>query len=208
MKHLTLRPFTPRPAVLIALPVLLVFLVVSRADALYLFYMRKDLAHLLSTNPDEVVGKQVVVTDRLAVLWPDAQERPNQLKGQRYVFFDTDHFHCAVPTDRMGTHLASIWEDAQRRYQVVTEEIEEINRQQREGGMGLAQAQDALRPKVWELHRIWANQPIVTIFGTVERADFWGEVKGKSQGVATERVTIVVDRVEQPRRRWYESLDD
>lgn len=182
-------------------------LVASRAEALYLFYMRRDLARIIAETPEQVVGKQVVVTDEVLVLWPDVQERPTQLNGQRYVLFDTTFFHCAIPADRMETHLESIWEDARKGYGEAIEKIEAVNKQEHDRELSMEQANEARRNLYWELYRVWSNKPIVTIFGTVDRADFWGPVRGKNDGVATETVSIVVDRVERPRRRWYESLD-
>ena len=72
-------------------------------------------------------------------------------------------------------------------------------------------AQTKRRDLYWALYKVWSNKPIVTVFGTVARADFWGPVAdvAKGAGVQTEQITIVVDKVEKPRTRWYEEgLDE
>ena len=193
---------------LVGAAVLLTLAITSQADALYLFYMRKDLAHVMAKSPKDIVGKQITVTDEMLIMWPQVQQRPDQLEGQKFVLFDTTYFHCAVPADSMGSHLESIWEDAQKGYGEVTTQIEETNVEQAKGRMTPSQGADKRRELYWELYRLWSNKPIVTLYGTVARADFWGEVKGKDQGVATETITIVVDRVEKPRKRWYRALDN
>lgn len=183
-------------------------LLAGRADAVYLFFMRQDLALALQRTPQELVGKQVCFTDELAVIWPEAQERPSRLGGKRHVLFDTAYFRCAVPQDRMETHLEQIWTDAQRGYGEARKKINEINDELLARKITLTEAQTRRRELYWELYRLWKNKPIVTVYGKVERADFWGGVRGRDQGVATEAITIVVDRVEKPRDRWYDSLDD
>ena len=57
------------------------------AQAIYLFYMREDLAIALAQNPESLVGKQVVFTDELVALWAPATERPNRLGGEQYALF-------------------------------------------------------------------------------------------------------------------------
>lgn len=179
------------------------------AQALYLFYMRQDLDRLIRTNPDEIVGKQVCFTDELTMIWPQVQQRPDTLNGQRYVLFDTTYFKCAIPQNRMETHLQSIWDDAQKGYGDILRQLEEINDRLRAREITETDAQNQRRDLYWQLYKVWSNKPIVTVYGTVTRADFWGPVRGKEQGVATEQITIVVDQVEQPRRRWYEEgLDE
>jgi hypothetical protein len=192
---------------------LALFLLAQPAHALYLFYMRRDLARLIKKAPKTVVGKQVVVTDELVVLWPEVQQRKDRLKGQKYRLFDTTHFRCAVPSDKMGTHLESIEVDArtdkkgENGYAAAIKQIEDVNERARKRELSPEQANTERRKLYWELHRVFRNAPILTIYGTVQRADFWGPVKGKANGVGTEIVTIVVDKIEKPRKRWYRSLD-
>lgn len=188
--------------------ILLAVLATTQAHALYLFYLRQDLSQVMAETPDEIVGKQVVVTDHMLMVWPAIQQRPDTLDGEKYVLFDTTYFHCAVPANAMGEHLGSIWEDAQKGYSAITKQIEEVNEEQAKGKLTPSQGVEKRRELYWELHRVWKNQPIVTIFGTVDRADFWGPVRGKAEGVATETMTIVVDRIEKPRKRWYKTLDE
>lgn len=179
------------------------------AQALYLFYMRQDLDRLIRSKPDDIVGKQVCFTDELTMIWPQVQQRPDTLDGQRHVLFDTTYFKCAIPQNRMEAHLQSIWDDAQKGYGDVLRQLEEINDQLRARQLSETDAQNRRRDLHWQLYKVWSNKPIVTIYGTVARADLWGPVRGKDQGVATEQISIVVDQVEQPRRRWYEEgLDE
>jgi hypothetical protein len=212
-----MRPSSSRSQLLRWWPVFLASALVAVAlgskttqaqDVVYLFYMRKDLAHHLEHSPEKVVGKKVVVTDELTVIWPEVQQRKNVLDGEDFVLFDTTYFQCAVPTSSMGKHLQSIFDDAQRGYREATKKIEEVNEQQRTREISASQANDARRELYWELYRIWSNKPIATIFGKVDRAEFWGPVKGQEAGVDTETISIVVDRIEKPRRRWYKTLDE
>lgn len=188
-----------------------VLLLAAPAHALYLFFQRRDLEQLIRKDPDQIVGKQVCFTDELAVLWPQVQQRPDTLEGERYVLFDTTMFKCAIPANRMETHLQSIWDDAQKGYAEILTKLEAINDQLREKALTETDAQNQRRELYWELYKVYSNKPIVTVYGTVARADFWGPVDGgaKGAGVATEQITIVVDKVEKPRARWYEEgLDE
>lgn len=179
------------------------------AQALYLFFLRVDLDHAIRERPDSVIGKQVVFTDELCVIWPEAQERPNTVDGTKHVLFDTTYFHCAIPQDKVETYLNEVWADAQKGYGEALKQLQEVNDQlleeHRQGRAGDEAGAQAKRKELyWELYRVWRNKPIATVYGTVTRADFWGPVMGKDNGVATEAITIVVDRVERPRERWYE----
>lgn len=195
-----LKPLLPRlgPAVLAIL------LLPAPVQALYLFFYRKDLELALARDPAAVIGKQVVFTDELMVLWPDAQERPSDMGGQQWMLFDTELFHCAIPRDAMGTHLAEAGENAARAYGEVLKELEAVNDEWHARKISEGDAQGRRKELYKKLLQVWNNRPLVTVFGTVARADFWGEVVGKDEGVSTERVTILADRVERPRRRWYE----
>ena len=122
------------------------------------------------------------------------------MNGQRFVVFDTELFHCAVPENRIGTHLRSVWETTQRGYAAKLKELEEINDQILEGNLGPSEANDRRTEILWAMKDIWYDMPIVTVMGTVDRANFWGPVQG--EGV-TEHVTIVADEVKKPRDRWY-----
>lgn len=172
----------------------------SPAYALYLFYMRQDLRKALDANPDDLVGKQVTFTDRLIRVWPEARERPDRLNGQAYVIFDTELFHCAVPESQVGNHLRPVWETTKVGYSAKLKELEAINDEILEGKLGPAEANDRRTAILWAMKDIWYDMPIVTVMGTVERANFWGPVQGEA---ATEQVTIVADEVRKPRDRWY-----
>lgn len=189
----------------LACAALALLLLPAPVQALYLFYYRKDLELALANDPASVVDKQVVFTDELMVIWPDAQERPADLDGKQWVLFDTELFHCAIPRDAMGTHLAEAGENAAKAYGEVLKDLEAVNDEWHARKISEADAQTRRKDLYWKLLKVWSNRPLVTVFGTVAHADFWGPVVGKQEGgLATERVTIVADRVERPRRRWYE----
>lgn len=192
-----------------ALAVVALFALAPEADALYLFHLRKDLDLAIREKPDDIIGKQVVFTDELIVLWPTpVPARPESLDGTAHVLFDTTYFHCAIPQNAVETYLNEVWADAQKGYGEAGKKLEEINDQLLARTLSEGEAQTQRKELYWELYRVWRNKPIVTVFGTVARADFWGPVKGKDNGVATEAVTIVTDKVERPRERWYETLDE
>lgn len=199
---------------LAALACLALLALASPAQALYLFFLRVDLDAMIKEKPDDIVGKQVVFTDELCVIWPDAQERPSSVEGAQHVLFDTTYFHCAIPKDKVETYLNEVWADAQKGYGEALKELQKVNddllEEHRQGRSGDEAAAQAKRKELyWELYRVWKNKPIVTVYGTVTRADFWGPVMGKDAGVATESITIIADRVERPRERWYEfGLDE
>lgn len=172
----------------------------SPAYALYLFYMRQDLRRALDANANDLVGKQVTFTDRLVRVWPQARERPDRLKGQAYVIFDTELFHCAVAESQVGNHLRPVWETTKTGYTARLKELEAINDEILEGKLGPAEANDRRTAILWAMKDIWYDMPIVTVLGTVQRADFWGPVQGEA---ATEQITIVADEVRKPRDRWY-----
>lgn len=186
------------------------FTLAQPADALYLFYMRADLDRLIKQEPKEVVGKQIVVTDELTVIWPEVQQRKDMLSNAKHVLFDTTYFRCAVPSDKMGSHLEAIADDARKGYGEIVSEVEEVNRKVQKGEMRAEEASKERRKLYWAMHRVYSNRPLLTIFAKVERADFWGEVDGvaRGSGVATEIVTLVVEKIEKPRQRWYRSLDE
>jgi hypothetical protein len=178
----------------------IVLALTSPAYALYLFYMRQDLRLALDSDPDSLVGKQVTFTDRLVRVWPEARERPNSVGGESYVVFDTEFFHCAVPESRLGTHLKSVWETTKTGYAAKLKDLEAINDEILEGKLGPAEANDRRTAILWEMKDIWYDMPIVTVMGTVDRAEFWGAVQGAAD---TEVITIVCDEVQKPRDRWY-----
>ena len=48
---------------------------------------------------------------------------------------------------------------------------------------------------------------LVTIEGTVERREVYGEVKGKEAGVESEQIVLIVDSAKKPRARYYRDID-
>ena len=181
--------------------------VAEPAHAVYLYYLRHDLRRAIDENDAEMVGRQVTFTDELCVIWPQAVERPNSVDRERYIIFDTELFHCAVPERNAGRHLQEAWQTAQTGYSETLNQLEEINDREHRNEISGSEAQERRRELYWNLYRIWSNPPIVTVMGTVQRADFWGPVRGN--GVSTERITIVCDEVRRPRQRYYEfGLDE
>ncbi|MCA8923627.1 MAG: hypothetical protein KDD82_17550 [Planctomycetes bacterium] len=177
----------------------------SQAEDAYSFYMRKDLARELATDPDKLIDKTVTFTDELAFLWPEADPRPSELDGQRVRLFHTVHFRCVVPEDAMGEHLGSIAKDAQEGLEAARAKLEDINRRLATKGVSLSEAQTERTQVMDEVRKIWHNAPLVTVFGRVTRAHLWGPPHEKAApGAETETITIVVERIEKPRERWYQ----
>ena len=48
---------------------------------------------------------------------------------------------------------------------------------------------------------------LITIWGVVERPEFWGKVVNGSQGVTSEKVVIRVHELTRPRKRFFRDLD-
>jgi hypothetical protein len=181
-------------------------LLARRADAIYRYFSRQSLAWDLENDPDKWLDQDVTVTDELVFVWP--QGPTDSADNTPHLKFDTLYFRCAVPTSAKGDHLEAVWEEAKKGAKDIIDRIEEVNDKQRKREISDKDADDKRKALYWELHAHWKNKPIVTLFGKVKRADFWGPVQGKEEGVRTEQITIVVDRVEKPRDRWYEDLDD
>lgn len=176
------------------------------AEAIYRYFSRQALAIELDQDADKWLDQDVTVTDELVFVWKPG---PNDTAdGTQYVKFDTLYFRCAVTPDKKA-HLDALWETTQKNAKDILEKIEDLNDKARTGAVAAAQAETQRKELYKELHERNKDKPFVTIFGKVRRADFWGPVQGKEEGqVRSEAVTIVADRIEKPRDRWYESLDD
>lgn len=50
-----------------------------------------------------------------------------------------------------------------------------------------------------------ATPPLIAIYGTVRQPDFWGKAhEGRDKGIPMDQYTIVADKVEKPRARFFE----
>ncbi len=206
--HALGRAAVRRNVLLVVLAGVVCALVLPRsAEALYRYFSRQDLARDLETEPDKWLDQDVTFTDELCFVWPAGAS--DTLDGAKHLKLDTLYFRCAVPEDKKGDYLDAIWEEAKKGVKDILERIEDVNEKYRKGELNEADATKQRHSLYWELHQRWKNKPIVTIFGKVRRADFYGPVQGKEEGqVRTEAITIVIDRIEKPRERWYHDLDD
>ncbi len=49
------------------------------------------------------------------------------------------------------------------------------------------------------------RRPLLALYATVQRAPLWGRVAaGEAEGVASEQIVLVCDRIERPRWRFFE----
>jgi hypothetical protein len=188
-----------------------------QADAVWRYFSRKNLATALATDPDKWVDADITVTDELAFVYPANPELDTEQKSKaQYVRFDTYYFHCAVETSKKGEYLDQIWSTAQNTCKDILEKIQKVNDDERKRAIQHDQAEKARHDLFWELHERWKEQPIVTLFGKVARADFFTPpfyLEGKNAPepeakAAPEIVTIVCEKVEKPRERFYTNLDD
>ncbi|MEZ6184957.1 MAG: hypothetical protein R3F62_08115 [Planctomycetota bacterium] len=176
----------------------------SKAEDAFRFYMRADLARALDENPDALIDQTVTFTDELVFLWPE-EGRPDEVDNQPARLFHTVNFRCVVPTSAMGEHLTSIADDAKEGLTQARAELERINRELAAGKLSLSEAQTQRTAAMDQVRKIWHNAPILTVYGRVTRAPLWGPPHEKAEpGAETETVTIVVERIEKPRQRWYQ----
>jgi len=194
------------------------FVAARRADAFFRYMTRKNLIHELEANPDKWVDQDVTVTDELAYVFPAdpaGELDTEKTQGTKCTRFDTVYFRCAIDTAKKGDYLDAIWADASKGAKEILDKLEEINDQQRKKGKGEADAEKERRELYWQLYAHWKAKPIVTVFGKIARVDFHTpdfylkhnaneDFKGKP-----ESLTILCERVEKPRERYYEfGLDD
>jgi hypothetical protein len=202
-------------ALLTAAPCLLV---ARRAEAFFRYWTRKSLASELETNPDKWVDQDVTVTDELAYVFPAdpaGELDTEKTQGTKCVRFDTVYFRCAIDDSKKGDYLEQIWAEASKGQKDVLDKLQALNEAVRKRTKGESEAEKERKDLYWELHSHWKNQPIVTVFGKVARVDFYTpsfylqknaneEFKGRP-----EPLTILCERVEKPRQRYYEyGLDD
>jgi hypothetical protein len=201
--------------VISALPILIS---TRRAEAVFRYFTRKDLAHGLATEPDKWVDQDVTVTDELAYVFPDNPEADtDQAGGTKCVRFDTVHFRCAVDTGKKGDYLDACWEEAKKGCKDILVAIDEVNEAVRKRTKSESDADKERRELYSKLHARWRAKPIVTVFGKVARVDFYTPgyyLQGKNRPddeakARPEPLTILCERVEKPRERYFEfGLDD
>jgi hypothetical protein len=203
-------------AALVASPVLLL---ARRAEAFFRYFTRKNLLHALENDPEKWLDQDVTVTDELAYVFPGdpkGELDTEKTQGTKCVRFDTFTFRCAIPETKKGDYLESIWADAQKGCKDILDEIQAVNADERlREGRKLAKHDDLRKDLYWKLHARWKAKPLVTIFGKVARVDFTSpgfylqKNAAEDPKAKPEPITIICERVEKPRERYYEfGLDD
>jgi hypothetical protein len=187
-----------------------------QAEALYRYFSRKNLAHALATEPDKWVNTDVTVTDELAFVWNSNPALDTEVKSKTaHVRFDTYYFRCAIDPAKKGEYLDKIWEIAKANAKDIVEKIQAVNEQERQRKLDHTAADTQRKALYWELHQRWKDQPLVTVFGKVTRTDFFtpsfydkaSADEAKSPDAAPEAITILCERVEKPRDKYYTDLD-
>src|SRR5581483_11188996 len=155
-----------------------VILAARRAEAFFRYFTRKNLAHALESDPEKWLEQDVTVTDELAYVFPaDPNGELDTEKTQRTkcVRFDTFYFRCAVPADKKGDYLESIWADAQKGQKDILDEIQAVNADERLAA-DKRQMKDHAKLRLdlyWKLHARWKAKPLVTVLGKIARVDFY-----------------------------------
>jgi hypothetical protein len=152
----------------------------------FLFRSREQLHRQLEDH----VGKEVTTTDRLVMVYTDAP-------GGN-LFFDTHYFRCAIPASAEGAdYIKKTFAAAKLRFKDL------------QADMAKASNQDAREAIARKVYARWKEKALVTLFGKIDRPEFWGKVAddAKGAGVASERIVFVVEKAEKPRKRWYDEID-
>lgn len=177
----------------------------QKADALFRYFARKDLAQALAAEPDKWAETDVTVTDELAFVWATDKERDTDQKSKAvYTRFDTVYFSCAVEASKKGDYLDPLWETTKGNLKDVLDELSKTKDTK------------ARRDLYLKAHDKNHAPPLVTLFGKLSRADFFTPphyLEGKNTPepeakAAPEHITIVCERIEKPRQRFFEDLDD
>lgn len=192
--------------------------VARRADAWFRYFTRKNLAHELATNPDKWVDQDVTVTDELAYVFPaDAGGELDTEKtaGTKCVRFDTVHFRCAVDVAKKGEYLEQIWAEASKGNKEILDKLADLIEAARKHTKTDADIEKERRDLYWELYSHWKHKPLVSVFGKVARVDFYTPTfylqknANEEPKARPEPLTILCERVEKPRDRYFEyGLDD
>ena len=94
-----------------------------------------------------------------------------------YLRFDTERFRCAIPNTETDA-IAYLREVQAAR----TEKVDDEGKRTSDRTL-----------------------PLIAIYGTVTREPLWGEVKGgEAEGVVSEQIVIIADKVEKPRARFFD----
>jgi hypothetical protein len=212
----SLRFFALGLAVLAAAPVLVA---TRRADALYRYYSRKNLAHALEFEPEKWIDSDVTVTDELAFVFPEnAEADSDKVNGTKCIRFDTFYFRCAIDASKPHEHLDKTWEEAKAGIKDILGKIEDVNEQARLRKLDQGAAATQRKALYFEADARWRAKPLVTLFGKVTHADFFSPTyyvketnnKPDPEAKATpEPITLLLERVEKPREKYYEfGLDE
>lgn len=135
------------------------------------------------------VGKKFTTTDKITMVYTKSVKN--------HLIFDTTYFRCAIPTSGEGSdYINTIMDTAKKQYKDLRKELKD------------AKTESARAAVMKKIFKRWKKLPIVTIFGEVKRPEFWGKVdpSAKGAGVVSERIVLVLDKAEKPRKRWYKEI--
>ena len=193
-------------------------LVARKAEAFFRYFTRKNLAHALESDPDKWVDQDVTVTDELAYVFPadpNGELDTEKTQGTKCVRFDTAYFRCAIDDSKKGDYLPAIWAEASAGNKDILDQLQALNESVRQREKSDADVEKSRRELLWTLYGRWKNKPLVTLFGKVTRLDFYTpgfylqKNAGEDPKARPEPITILCERVEKPRDRYYEyGLDD
>ncbi len=202
-------------AALAASPILLI---ASDAQAFFRYFTRKNLQHALEADPEKWIDQDVTVTDELAYVFPADGKNENDIEktaGVKHIRFDTVTFRCAVPESKKGDYLESIWADSVKGCKDILDEIQAVNADERSKERKLDKHAEKRKELILKLHARWKAKPLVTVYGKIQRADFTTpgfylqKNAGEDPKAKAEPITIICERVEKPRERYYEfGVDD
>lgn len=158
----------------------------AESEVKFRFLKREKLAEDL----DKWVGKKITVTDRVAMVYKQTY------KG--HMMFDTHYFRCAIPQGAKGAdYIKDVHKTMKTNFKDLRDEIKKTKS---------ATDRNAIAKKIYKR---WKKKAIVTIFAEVKRPEFWGNVDGAAKGsdVVSERIVLVCESAEKPRKRWYKEID-
>jgi hypothetical protein len=175
-----------RTRVLLCLFTLVTLLAVpAYSEVQFRFLSREKLSQELK----KWVGKKVTVTDRVAMIYTGTY------KG--HMMFDTHYFRCAIPQGAEGAdYLKDVFKTMKTNFKDLREELK------------TAKSKSARNEVAKKIYKRWKKKAIVTIFAEVKRPEFWGKVDAAAKGadVVSERIVLVCERAEKPRKRWYKEI--
>ncbi|MEZ0231004.1 MAG: hypothetical protein ACAI25_20470, partial [Planctomycetota bacterium] len=183
------------------------------------YFTRKNLQHALDADPEKWIDQDVTVTDELAYVFPTdpkGELDTEKTQGTKHVRFDTVYFRCAIPDAKKGDYLEAIWADAVKGCKDILDEIQAVNADERLlKDRKMDKHEEKRKELVLKLHARLKAKPLVTVYGKVQRADFTTpgfylqKNASEEPKAKPEPITIICERVEKPRDRYYEfGLDD